>query len=185
VHATRWSGSFFTGGIDGAIVHCMCRNLDRCASRGVTPGLIRETPLTDVVDRQTRSRMMAGIRGRDTKPEMVVRSYLHAAGLRFRLHDRRLPGRPDIVLPRYRTVVLVHGCFWHRHPGCRFATTPSSHTDFWSLKFTQNVQRDAAKSKALESAEWNVLTIWECETREVTLLDELFWRIVSGPHHSS
>jgi len=141
--------------------------------------------MADTVSEEKRSEVMSSIRSKDTRPEWILRCGLHRMGFRYRLHDRRLPGVPDLVFPRYRTVVFVHGCFWHRHPGCRFATTPSSHTDFWSLKFTQNVQRDAAKSKALESAEWNVLTIWECETREVTLLDELFWRIVSGPHHSS
>ena len=78
-----------------------------------------------MVDRQTRSRMMAGIRGKDTKPEMIVRRYLHARGFRYRLHDKRLPGKPDLVFPRYRTVLFVHGCFWHQHPGCRFATTPT------------------------------------------------------------
>lgn len=161
-------------------MHCMCRNLDRCASRGVTPGLIWERPLTDVVDRQTRSRMMAGIRGRDTKPEMVVRSYLHAAGLRFRLHDRRLPGRPDIVLPRYRAVVLVHGCFWHRHPGCRYATNPSSRSDFWITKFAANVDRDRRDAASLSALGWTVITIWECETRDAERLDQLFWRVVGS-----
>lgn len=130
------------------------------------------------MDRQTRSRMMAGIRGRDTKPEMVVRSYLHAAGLRFRLHDRRLPGRPDIVLSRYRTVVLVHGCFWHRHPGCRYATTPSSRSEFWTTKFAANVDRDRRDVGELLALGWNLITIWECETRDAERLDQLFWKIV-------
>jgi DNA mismatch endonuclease (patch repair protein) len=136
--------------------------------------------LTDVVDRQTRSRMMAGIRGRDTRPELVVRSYLHAAGLRFRLHDRRLPGRPDIVLPRYRVVVLVHGCFWHRHPGCRYATTPASRRDFWMAKLTANVDRDRRDAESLKALGWSVFTIWECQTRDAEQLDQLFWRIVGS-----
>ncbi len=136
--------------------------------------------MTDVVDQQTRSRMMAGIKGRDTKPEMAVRSYLHAAGLRFRLHDKRLPGRPDIVLPRYRTVVFVHGCFWHRHPGCRYATTPASRREFWSAKFLENVDRDRRDVGALSKLGWAVVTIWECQTRDVCELDQTFWRIVSS-----
>ena len=97
--------------------------------------------MTDVVDRATRSRMMSGIRGRDTKPEKQVRSFLHRAGLRFRLHAS-LPGKPDLVFPKHGAVVFVHGCFWHRHAGCRYATTPSSNVDFWQAKFDANVARD-------------------------------------------
>lgn len=136
--------------------------------------------MADIVDRATRSRMMSRIRGRNTKPELAVRSYLHAAGLRFRLHDKRLPGRPDIVLPRFRTVVLVHGCFWHRHPRCPYATTPTSRPEFWLHKFDRNVRRDANDVRALRSAGWNALTIWECQVRDTSALDELFWRIVAG-----
>ncbi len=136
--------------------------------------------MTDVVNQQTRSRMMAGIKGRDTKPEMAVRSYLHAAGLRFRLHDKRLPGRPDIVLPRHRTVVFVHGCFWHRHPGCRYATTPASRHEFWSTKFSANEERDRRDVAALEKLGWKVIKVWECETRSLESIDQLFWRVVTG-----
>lgn len=136
--------------------------------------------MNDVVDQQTRSRMMAGIKGRDTKPELAVRSYLHATGLRFRLHDKRLPGRPDIVLPRYRTVVFVHGCFWHRHPGCRYATTPASRCDFWISELAANVSRDRQSAVSLAARGWNVITIWECETRDAAQLDQIFWRIVGG-----
>jgi DNA mismatch endonuclease, patch repair protein len=136
--------------------------------------------LADVVDPATRARMMRGIKGRDTQPELAVRRYLHATGLRYRLHDRRLPGSPDIVLPRFGTVVFVHGCFWHRHQGCRYATTPSSRTEFWSRKFTQNVWRDAGNISALQAAGWTVLTMWECQTRDSVLLDALFWQIVCG-----
>lgn len=137
--------------------------------------------MADVVDPATRTRMMRGIKGQDTQPELAVRRYLHAAGLRFRLHDRRLPGSPDVVLPRFRTVVLVHGCFWHRHEGCPYATTPSSRPDFWSRKFAQNVLRDADNVRALQAAGWAVLTMWECRARDPLQLDELFWRVVSGP----
>lgn len=136
--------------------------------------------MTDVVDQQTRSRMMAGIKGRDTKPELAVRSYLHAAGLRFRLHDKHLPGRPDIVLRRYRTVVFVHGCFWHRHPGCRYATVPASRQEFWSSKFASNVERDRRDVASLEELGWRVITVWECETRSLESVDQVFWQVVAA-----
>src|SRR4051812_48917573 len=99
--------------------------------------------MPDVVTPETRSRMMSGIRGRDTKPELAVRRYLHSRGLRYRLHVSDLPGRPDIVLPARRTVVFVHGCFWHRHEGCRFAYTPKSRQEFWVPKLEGNAARDA------------------------------------------
>lgn len=116
----------------------------------------------DIVEPATRSRMMAGIKGRHTKPEMVVRKALHAAGFRFRLHDRRLPGRPDIVLPKWKAVVQVHGCFWHRHAGCRYATTPASNQIFWEEKFTQNVRRDQRDQALLEGLGWRIAIVWEC-----------------------
>lgn len=122
----------------------------------------------DVVDRVTRSRMMSGIRGKDTKPEMIVRSFLHRAGLRFRLHAK-LPGKPDLVLPKYRTVVFVHGCFWHRHEGCRYATTPTSNVLFWEAKFAANVQRDAQVIRRLEEQGWRVEVVWSCQLSESEL----------------
>jgi DNA mismatch endonuclease (patch repair protein) len=121
--------------------------------------------MADVVDQQTRSRMMAGIRGKNTKPEMVVRRALHAEGFRYRLHVASLPGRPDIVLPKHRAVVLVHGCFWHRHEGCRFATTPATRSEFWEEKFRQNVVRDSKSEQALRALGWRVATLWECDIR--------------------
>lgn len=133
--------------------------------------------MVDIVDPRTRSQMMASIKATNTSPELAVRRYLHAAGLRFRLHDRRLPGRPDIVLPRHRTVVFVHGCFWHRHTKCRFATTPASNRTFWSSKFEANVRRDASKKSALEHLGWTVLVIWGCETLDTDKLDRLYWSI--------
>ncbi len=127
--------------------------------------------MADVVDSATRSRMMAGIRGRDTRPEIKVRSALHLRGFRFRLHDRLLPGRPDIVLPRWRAVILVHGCFWHRHAGCRFATMPSTRSEFWSAKFDANVNRDRRSREALLLSGWRVATVWECAVRGVNIED--------------
>lgn len=121
--------------------------------------------MVDVVDRATRSRMMSGIRGKDTKPELIVRSFLHRAGLRFRLHAK-LPGKPDLVLLKYRAAVFVHGCFWHRHEGCRYATTPANNAGFWREKFAANVARDAKAKQQLEGFGWRVLIIWSCELDE-------------------
>ena len=122
--------------------------------------------MTDIADSQTRSRMMAGIRSRDTKPELLVRRYLHAQGFRYRLNVRSLPGSPDLVLAKWRTVIFVHGCFWHRHPGCTLAYTPKSRQPFWLEKFEKNVARDAAAITALESAGWLVIVVWECALRK-------------------
>lgn len=121
--------------------------------------------MADIVDSATRSRMMAGIGGKNTKPEMVLRRALHAQGFRFRLHVASLPGRPDIVLPKHRAAILVHGCFWHRHAGCRFATIPATRPDFWSDKFRQNVLRDQRNWAALRDRGWRVATVWECDIR--------------------
>ena len=129
--------------------------------------------MTDIVDRQTRSRMMASIKAKDTKPEKRVRKYLHATGLRFRLHTRGLPGSPDIVLPKFRTVIFVHGCYWHRHRDCRFAYTPKSNVEFWTAKFDENVSRDARNQRSLENLGWRVLVIWECETSDSSKLESL------------
>jgi DNA mismatch endonuclease, patch repair protein len=120
---------------------------------------------TDTVDPRKRSEIMAAVRQRDTTPELRVRSTLHRAGYRFRLHRRDLPGSPDVVLPKHRLVVFVHGCFWHRHPGCKKATTPKANAEFWAAKFRRNVERDAEAVAGLEVLGWRVLTIWECETR--------------------
>lgn len=119
---------------------------------------------------------MSGIRGQNTRPERVVRSHLHRAGLRFRLHRSDLPGRPDLVLPRWNTVIFVHGCFWHRHPGCRFATTPSTNRAFWRRKFESNIERDRRNASRLRRAGWRVLTVWECslsDTRLQRLVDSI------------
>lgn len=134
--------------------------------------------MNDVVSRQVRSRMMAGIGRRDTAPELAVRSYLFRAGLRFRVNDRSLPGSPDIVLKRYRVVIFVHGCFWHRHSSCRFAAIPSTRREFWAAKFAANIARDHRNENLLVKSGWTVLTVWECDLRPDSL-DELFWQIVS------
>ncbi|QYK39820.1 MAG: DNA mismatch endonuclease Vsr [Paracoccaceae bacterium] len=121
--------------------------------------------MTDVVDSHTRSRMMAGIRGKDTKPEMILRRSLHALGFRYRLHGKWLPGTPDLVLPKYRAVIFVHGYFWHRHDGCRYTTIPSTRPEFWMAKFAANVARDEMNRAALLSAGWRVAIVWECALR--------------------
>ena len=125
--------------------------------------------------------MMASIKTKHTKPEQLVRRYLHAAGLRFRLHDRRLPGTPDLVLKKYNAVIFVNGCFWHRHLGCTYATTPGTRPDFWQTKFAKNVARDRAKSALLTASGWRVFTVWECESIDELALDRLFWQIVAPP----
>lgn len=118
--------------------------------------------MTDIVDKKTRSRMMSGIGAKDTKPELALRRALHARGFRYRLHDKRLPGKPDIVLPRYNAVIFVHGCFWHRHPNCRYATTPATRPEFWAEKFRGNVERDKRNQAALKDLGWRVALVWEC-----------------------
>lgn len=108
----------------------------------------------------------------NTKPELLIRKLLHGFGLRFRLHRADLPGSPDIVLPRYRAVIFVHGCFWHRHPGCRYSTTPRTRQDYWLPKFANNVERDARKEAQLRELGWRVLVVWECETKNIQALEK-------------
>ena len=127
--------------------------------------------MTDIVDSKRRSELMAGIRRRDTAPELAVRRIAHRMGLRFRLHRKDLPGRPDLVFPRHRLVVFVHGCFWHRHEGCRYASTPKSRIVFWTEKFATNVARDARQEAALRTLGWRVLVIWECESRHKSTVE--------------
>ena len=117
--------------------------------------------MADVVDSAVRSRIMASIRGKDTRPEMIVRSGLHSRGFRFRLHDTKLPGKPDLVFPRHRAVILVHGCFWHGHI-CHLFKWPASRGEFWKRKINGNKDRDARNLAGLRAAGWRVLVIWEC-----------------------
>jgi DNA mismatch endonuclease, patch repair protein len=121
--------------------------------------------MADTISAERRSWNMSRITGRNTKPEIHLRSLLHRAGFRFRLHSKDLPGKPDIVLPKYRIAIFVHGCFWHRHPSCRNATMPSTRTEFWAAKFEGNVERDARNIVALEEAGWTVITVWECDLK--------------------
>lgn len=125
--------------------------------------------MTDIVSKAVRSKMMAGIRSKDTKPELRVRRLLHREGLRFGLKARvpgnpgqKLPGRPDLTFPKYKAVVFVHGCYWHRHQGCSYAATPSTNADFWQAKFRANVERDARVSESLRDLGWRVFVVWAC-----------------------
>jgi DNA mismatch endonuclease (patch repair protein) len=132
----------------------------------------------DTLSRERRSWNMSRIKSRDTEPERIVRSTLHRLGFRFRLHVSDLPGRPDIVLPKLRAVIFVHGCFWHRHHGCRLAYEPKSRVDFWRRKFTQNVQRDQKVRLALRHSGRRVFVVWECETRNLKLLTRRLTKIL-------
>jgi DNA mismatch endonuclease, patch repair protein len=131
----------------------------------------------DTISKERRSWNMSRIRSKNTKPELLVRSLLHRTGFRFRLHASKLPGRPDIVLPKWKTAIFVHGCFWHRHTGCGFAYSPKSRKAFWQNKFTENVKRDVRKASALSSLGWKVITIWECEVARPTEILERLERI--------
>lgn len=132
----------------------------------------------DLLSKELRSWNMSRIRSRNTKPEQLVRSLLHRLGFRFRLcTGDRVFGRPDIVLPKYRTVVFVHGCFWHRHQGCRYAYTPKSRTDFWTRKFAANVSRDATVRRRLRREGWRVIIVWECELAKTGRLKTRLERI--------
>jgi DNA mismatch endonuclease, patch repair protein len=128
--------------------------------------------MTDIVNKTTRSRMMAGIKGKNTVPERVLRQAMHKRGFRFRLHAKQLPGHPDLLFPKYKAAVFVHGCFWHRHRNCRYATTPATRTEFWQTKFASNVARDRASVKALINSGWRVAIVWECSLRNSVGIQE-------------
>ena len=141
--------------------------------------------MTDIMDRKRRSELMAAIRTRNTAPELAVRRIAHRMGLRFRLHRKDLPGCPDLVLPKHRLAVFVHGCFWHRHEGCRFASTPKSQTEFWTEKFAANVVRDASQEVALRKLGWRVLVIWQCETKNEAVVERRLAELIlcNVEHH--
>ena len=127
---------------------------------------------------------MSRIRGKNTTPEIVVRSVLHRLGYRFRLHGKKLPGRPDVVLPRHRAVVFVHGCFWHRHGGCRNCTTPTNNRSFWVAKLDGNAARDKLHKSALEKLGWKVVVVWECETEGKGFSERLGRRVAKAVRNS-
>jgi DNA mismatch endonuclease (patch repair protein) len=126
--------------------------------------------VVDTFPPEKRSDIMRRVRSTDTVPERKVRSLLHKIGFRFRLHRQDLPGKPDIVLPKHRTVVFVHGCFWHRHQGCQHATTPASRQEYWRPKFRRTIERDKKNQEDLRQHGWNVVVVWECKTKELAVL---------------
>ena len=115
---------------------------------------------------EQRSRNMSAIKSKNTKPEIKVRKVLHSMGYRFRLHSKDLPGSPDIVLPKYKTVIFVHGCFWHRHENCKYASTPKTRQEFWEAKFRENINRDKLNQENLSSKGWKIIIVWECEIKD-------------------
>lgn len=123
---------------------------------------------------------MTSIRGKNTKPEILVRKGLHACGFRFRLHNKKLPGSPDIVLPKYGVAIMVNGCFWHGHKGCRYATKPKTNIEFWETKIARNRHRDEVTTAHLEALGWTVITIWECELRNISQLDDRLDALAEG-----
>ncbi len=139
--------------------------------------------MADVMTPEQRSRCMAAIKGKDTKPELIVRKYLFSRGLRFRVQVRKLPGNPDIVLPKYKTVIFVNGCFWHGHEGCRYFRLPKSNIEFWKEKIKRNVARDFRNEAELKALGWRVIRVWECEIKTLAQREEylkcLYDRIVN------
>lgn len=126
--------------------------------------------MVDVFSPEERSAIMRKVKGKDTKPELVIRSLLHRLGYRFRLHRKDLPGKPDIVLPKFKKVIFVHGCFWHGHKGCKNANRPKSNVSYWNKKIDRNMQRDKTNQSKLKDMGWDSLTIWECEIRDADKL---------------
>ncbi len=122
-------------------------------------------PFVDNLTKEERSAQMSKVRGKNTKPEMAVRSLLHRAGYRYGLHRKDLPGKPDIVMPKYATVIFVHGCFWHRHEGCEKNRTPKTRKKFWEAKFERNIANDKRNTRQLRALGWSVITVWECELK--------------------
>ena len=141
--------------------------------------------MTDTLSKKQRSKAMSKVRSTDTKPEWILRCGLHRLGFRYRLRNRQLPGRPDLVFPKYMAAVFVHGCYWHRHPGCKDASTPKSNASFWAAKFAENVERDQRTQRTLERFGWRILVVWECElikhTAE-TIRKVASWLVQGSPH---
>ena len=142
----------------------------------------RETSLADRLSKKQRSILMSSVRTEHTGPELEVRSVAHRSGYRFTLHRKDLPGKPDIVFPRFKSVVFVHGCFWHRHKGCSKSSLPATRRDFWAAKLSRNVIRDTENRCQLRGAGWRVLVIWECQARERNVVAKKLKRFLDGAH---
>lgn len=136
----------------------------------------------DVLTPDQRRRAMKSVKSADTAPELIVRKLLFREGFRFRLHSKNLPGKPDIVLPRYKTVIFVNGCFWHQHPGCNRATRPSSRLEYWQPKLDRNVERDSQQQLELEALGWKVIVVWECQTKSPSALRETLRQSIETIH---
>ena len=138
--------------------------------------------MTDIMTSEQRSRCMAAVKGKDTKPELIVRKYLFSRGLRYRVNNRKLPGSPDIVLKKYKTVVFIDGCFWHGHEDCKYFRLPKSNVKFWKEKIERNIERDARNEADLKALGWRVIRVWECEIKTVSsrkdYLESLYESIV-------
>lgn len=134
--------------------------------------------MADVFSKEKRSWIMGRVKGANTTPEIVVRRWLHAHGYRFRLHRKDLPGKPDIVLPKHRAVIFVHGCFWHGHQGCKRAALPTSNRKYWEAKIGRNMERDRARARELRKLGWRVATVWECKTRDEGALRRQLQRVL-------
>lgn len=135
--------------------------------------------MADTVSRSKRSEIMSSVKQRHTKPEITVRKILHRCGFRFRLHSKELPGTPDIVLPKYKMAIFVHGCFWHQHKNCGKSRRPSSNQDYWNTKLDENISRDKRKEKELSKLGWRVETIWQCETNDTEGLSKKLKKLLS------
>lgn len=133
----------------------------------------------DTLSQARRSWNMSRVRGKDTKPELMVRKLAHSIGLRFRLHPAGLPGKPDLVFPKHKLAIFVHGCFWHRHEGCHRATMPAARSEFWSKKFDANTARDALQAAGLQALGWRVDVIWECETKDASKIEHRLRELTS------
>lgn len=140
----------------------------------------KKIKVTDIKTPEQRSRNMAAIKGKDTKPEMIMRKYLFSRGLRFRVQVRKLPGTPDIVLSKYKTVIFVNGCFWHGHEGCKYFRLPKSNVEFWKEKIERNIERDRESMQALLDLGWKVIRVWECELRNKANREETLNKIYNS-----
>ena len=139
--------------------------------------------MADVHEPEVRSYNMSQIKGKDTKPEILVRKFLHANGYRYRLHDKKLPGKPDIVLKKHNTVIFIHGCFWHGHEGCKYFVVPNTRTQWWLSKINRNKEKDKESTETLQKENWNIITIWECELKKEKrkkTLEELIQKLLNS-----
>src|SRR5665647_1875389 len=135
--------------------------------------------MADVHSKEIRSYNMSMIKGKNTKPELLVRQFLHANGYRYKLHDKSLPGKPDIVLPKYKTIIFIHGCFWHGHEGCKKSALPTTNIEFWKGKIAKNIERDKLNISNLHNKGWKVIIVWQCELKNAAIIDNRLIKLTS------